>query len=170
MAKSKSMGTEYQISAEGNWGQIAEAVRTTKKLVENTRTTPRTILSITLLSLIDDNNLENGRLKAFLVPKEGETFFDYQNRFARAFARPGLLGKLFKPSLGKKVPFKFTLTRNDGESTLALSYIAKEEMYAITIDASGNYSRRGASIAEGIKAHLEQNKMQFKYETLERLI
>lgn len=168
MAKLKSMGTEYQITAEGIWTQIAEAVKTTKKLVGDTQ--PKISSSLLLSSRFHEVALENKALGLFLVPKDGESFVDYRTRFIQAFYGSGLRGKLAKLFAGKKVLYNFQLTKNDGESILRIATKTSEDIYQTRISSSGYYSSRGASIAKGIKANLEQNKMQFKYNTLERLV
>jgi hypothetical protein len=56
--------------------------------------------------------------------------------------------------IGKKVPFNFHLTQNNGESTLRVDSVTGEGKYQATISASGNYAERGASIAIGVKIGL----------------
>ena len=61
---------------------------------------------------------------------------------------------LLKLLIGKKVPFNFHLTQNNGESTLRVDSVTREGKYQATISASGNYAERGASIATGVKIGL----------------
>jgi hypothetical protein len=56
--------------------------------------------------------------------------------------------------IGKKVPFNFHLTQNNGGSTLRVDSVTGEGKYQATISASGNYAERGASIAIGVKIGL----------------
>ena len=61
---------------------------------------------------------------------------------------------LLKLLIGKKVPFNFHLTQNNGESTLRVDSVTREGKYQTTISASGDYAERGASIATGAKIGL----------------
>jgi len=163
MAKTKSIGTEYQIAAKGDWNQVAKAVATTKQLIEGTR--PQT--SFFSQSAID---LESGMLKGYLVPKEGESFADYKDRVIQVYVGAGVKGKWVKVIIGNKLPTRFELTQNNGESILRVKSETGKGSYQATISASGNYSGRGASIAEGLRETLEQGSVKHTCKTLDKLI
>jgi hypothetical protein len=61
---------------------------------------------------------------------------------------------VLKLLIGKKVPFNFHLTQNNGESTLRVDSVTREGKYQATISASGDYAERGSSIATGAKIGL----------------
>jgi hypothetical protein len=61
---------------------------------------------------------------------------------------------VLKLLIGKKVPFNFHLTQNNGESTLRVDSVTREGKYLATISASGDYAERGSSIATGAKIGL----------------
>jgi len=167
-SKTKSMGTEYQIVAKGNWEQVADVARITKEAIESTRA-EEGFFTVSPLTM-ESGELENRILKAYLLPQEGETFADYKNRFIQAFAGTGAKGKLASLLSGKKVQLNFHLFRNGGESTLKIESLIGEGRYQATIGASGDYSDRGASIATDVKEALEQASVQHTYRTLDRLI
>jgi hypothetical protein len=163
MAKTKSMGNEYQIVVQGTWEQIAECVRTTKEAIESSQ--PRA-------SSREDEavELENRFLRAYLVPQERESFGQYKDRVMHAFIGEGVKGKLASLLVGKKVPFNFYSTKNEGESTLKVESVTRENIYHATISASGDYADRGESIATVLKESLEQGTINHTYKTLDRLI
>ena len=61
---------------------------------------------------------------------------------------------VLKLLIGKKVPFNFHFTQNNGESTLRVDSVTREGKYQATISASGDYAEIGASIATGAKIGL----------------
>ena len=61
---------------------------------------------------------------------------------------------VLKLLIGKKVPFNFHLTQNNGEITLRVDSATREGKYQATISGSGDYAERGASIATGAKIGL----------------
>ena len=61
---------------------------------------------------------------------------------------------VLKLLIGKKVPFNFHLTQNNGEITLRVDSATREGKYQATISASGDYAERGASITTGAKIGL----------------
>ena len=120
--------------------------------------------------MFDSNQveLENKILTAYSSPKEGESFAEYKARFCKVYS--GIKGKLVSLFIKKKVPLYFDLIKNNGESTLRVESITREGKYQATISASGDYSKRGASIATGLKEALERNSIQHSYKTLDKLI
>jgi hypothetical protein len=163
MGKNKSIGTEYQIAAQGTWEQVAESVRTTKEAIKSTQ-------PIASFFSSGEIEVENRILRAYLVPKEGEIFGDYKERLIQTFSGNGVRGKLASLLSGKKITFNFHLTQNNGESTLRIDSVTQEGGYQAKIRASGDYTERGASIATGVKESLERGSVQHTYKTLDKLI
>ena len=71
---------------------------------------------------------------------------------------------------GDQIPLQFYSIKNNGESTLRVESTTRERKYQATISASGDYSKRGDSIATGLKEALEQNSIQHSYKTIDKLI
>ncbi|MEA3514699.1 MAG: hypothetical protein U9R34_04440 [Nanoarchaeota archaeon] len=194
MAEIKSIGTEYQIIAEGTWEQVAEACRITKTVIKETQ--PNTCF-------FNSREIEaiKSALTKYLTPKEKENFADYKNRvsekysgikeklnslltennipftgfrhdnrFVAAYSETGIKGKLKSLLIRNKVPFHFNLIEFKGENTLKVESITREKEYQATISASGDYSKRGDSIATGLKEALELNSIPYSYKTLDKLI
>ena len=166
MAKTKAMGTEYQIIAKGTWEQVADASRITKEIIKETQ--PRSS------NLFDDNygqvKLENKILTGYLPPQEGDSFADYKTRINQIYLGTGIIGKIASLFKGDKIQFYFNLILNDGESTLKIESVTRERQYQATINASGDFSKRGASIATGLKEALERDSIQHSYKTIDKLI
>ena len=194
MAEIKSMGTEYKIIAEGTWEQVAKACRITKAVIKNTQ--PKTCLSNSreieaiksaLTKYLTPKDGENfadyknrifekysgikEKLKSLLI-EDNLPFTGYRdnNRFVAAYSETGIKGKLKSLLIRNTVPFHFNLIEFKGESTLLVESITREKEYQATISASGDYSKRGDSIATGIKEALEQNSIPHSYKTLDKLI
>lgn len=162
MAKVKSLGVEYKIRAKGDWEHIAETARTTKKLIKDTQQGN--------FMFYDEINLENQILKMYLIPKEEESFTDYKQRFIQTLIGTGFKGKLANFLVRKKVPLSYHLTRNEGESILAVCLEVRAKEYQLIVGASGEYSGRGKEIAEGIKNCIESKGIKCEYETLDKMI
>ena len=109
-------------------------------------------------------------LKAYIVPQEEENFVDYKRRFIQFFAGTGLRSKIANLTIRKKLPLNFNVTRNEGESILVLNSVTREGEYELTIGVSGEYSERGNDIAEGIKKHIESKDIEYKHESLDKII
>jgi hypothetical protein len=163
MKKNKSMGTEYQIVAQGTWEQVAESVRVTKEAIEKSSFKREFFSS-------EDIKLEDKILKVYLVPQKGEGFEDYKKKFIQLFVGNGIKGKLASLLAGKKTLCNFHLTQNNGESTLKVESIIRKGRYQVTISASGYYDERGKSIATNVRKSLEQGAVQHTYKTLDKLI
>ena len=154
----KTMGTQYRIVANGNWNEISEIARVTKELVVATK--PRGFSSVA--------GLEDHILTTYLTPKENESFADYKARFVEAFVVDGFKGAMASLLMGQKVSLNFKLAFN--ESTFLVDTVTRANKYVVTIDASGIYYKRGASIATDLKELLEQNQVQHTYKSIDRLI
>ena len=163
MARIKSMGKEYQITAEGSWDQVVKACRITEIVIKDTQQKVSSGYSNKIIN-------QNSVLKSYLIPKEGETFTDYKNRVIKRDLGTGIKGKLVSFLIGDQIPLQFYSIKNNGESTLRVESTTRERKYQATISASGDYSKRGDSIATGLKEALEQNSIQHSYKTIDKLI
>jgi len=194
MAEIKSMGTEYQIITKGTWEQVAKACRITKAVIKNTQ--PKTCffnsreieaIKSALTKYLTPKEEENfadyknrvlekysgikEKLKSLLT-ENNIPFTGYRdnNRFITAYSETGIKGKLKSLLIRNKVQFHFNLIEFKGESTLRVESTTRERKYQATISASRDYSKRGASIAAGLKEALEQNSIPHSYKTLDKLI
>jgi len=161
MVEIKSIGTEYQIIIKGPWEQVAKAGRITKAIIKNTQ-------SRTCFFNSKEIEAIKNVLTKYLTPKEEENFTDYRDRVFEKYS--GIKEKLKELLIDNKGPFHFNLIEFKGESTLLVESIIREKEYQATISTSGDYSKRGASIATGLKEALEQNSIPFSYKTLDKLI
>jgi len=159
MAKIKSMGIEYKIIAEGNWEDIANLAKLTKKAIEDTQKRP-------IYLFRKESDMEDKILEAILLPNEGEKFSNYRSRVVAS----GVISTMERLTSPKTVPYSFNFIINDGESSFLVDSKIRENKYEVKISASGEYSQRGVSIARELKETLEKRSLKHSYDSLEKMI
>jgi len=155
------MGTEYRIIAKGNWGQIAKAINAAKEAIEKSQCRDD------LYGLLD---VHQELLQRFVTPKDEETFKAYKRRLIESITGPGLVARLNIMLTGGKIPFDLSNTINGGESKMVIRTVIKKRKYHLTVDVSGDFKKRGYSIAGKLQDALSQNAVEHSYKTLDRLV
>ncbi len=155
------MGNRYQFHAEGDWIYIAQSTRVTKAAISSTKTSETRGLGGLWASFNQLDQLEQRVLQMFLVPKEGESFGEYKQRFIHGLAGDGFKGKLAGFLMGKKVPFEYTLDTSNGDK-LFLGLKVRENQFDCTVGASGIYQRRGELIASKIESTLSALPLEYR--------
>ncbi|MFA6460917.1 MAG: hypothetical protein WCV90_01510 [Candidatus Woesearchaeota archaeon] len=153
----KSIGTEYKIIAECTWAQVAEVTQVSKTVIERTQSQ----------EFLDQDfvELEDRILKAYLVPKDEESFTDYRTRYIQTLTGGGLRGGFLSLYFGKKVLLGFQLALDLGgsKSALKVNSTLREGSYQALINASGTYQSRGGEIATSIKTFFERRDIKYAY-------
>ncbi len=155
------MGNQYRFHAEGEWIYIAQATTATKEAISSTARPARRDLTGLFSFFSEQEELERRVLKMFFVPKEGEAFGEYKQRFVHGLAGDGFKGWLAGVLMGKKVPFEYTLETSNGDK-LFLGLKVRENQFDCTLGVSGTYQQRGGLIASTIGSTLSALPLEYK--------